>query len=223
LDEYDGFFDQALDGVIPGDKLFFLLDEGRLSAPSKVGVPTACHEMRDRLNKSLMITGHIVEAGNSPFVLHIDKRETLWEVLQGKPFPTCNEALPELDRVRKIWQAVADSKRTMGHDYRFRFVCQLPCVSRIERAINDGSVCDPQMDFGSQPPTASKGFPLFLDALETSGGASWVRVLALGDNDIDSCRVFDVTSVAQYRDAICVSLDKAQSMEEATCWRHLLT
>ena len=29
--------------------------------------------------------GHIVEAGNSPFVLHIDKRETLWEVLQGKP------------------------------------------------------------------------------------------------------------------------------------------
>ena len=73
LDEYDGFFDQALDAVKPGDQLFFLLNDGHLSPPPRTGSTKVCRELRGCLDRAPMITGHIVEAAGSPFVLQVDK------------------------------------------------------------------------------------------------------------------------------------------------------
>jgi|SRR6266850_2794051 len=220
LDEYDGFFDQALDAVKPGDQLFFLLNDGFLSPKSWIGSKKVCRELRDRLDSAPMITGHLVEATGSPFVLRVDKRETFVEVIQRKVVvPTNCEAADEVSRYRKIWEVVRDGKRRMGQRYRFKLVCQLPSVSSVQQALDGGLHCAPQMDFGTQPPTVSNGFPLFLEPVV---GTRCVRVIALGDNDIDSCRVFDLTDLTEYRESIRDALERAELVEEVNFWKFLL-
>jgi hypothetical protein len=219
LDEYDGFFDQALDALEPGDQLFFLLNDGFFSPASRIGSRRACRELRDRLDRAPMITGHLVEATGSPFVLQVDKREPFLEVIQRKVLPTSNEAVGEVARYMKIWEAVRDGKRRMGQEYRFRLVCQLPSVSSVEQALEDGLHCVPQMDFGPQPPNVAYGFPLFLESLV---GTRCVRVIALGDNDIDSCRVLDLTDPEEYRQSIRERHERAELTEEVNCWKFLL-
>jgi hypothetical protein len=175
--------------------------------------------LRDRLDPAPMITGHLVEATGAPFVLQVDKRETFLDVIRRKVLPTSNEAVGEVARYKKIWEAVRGGKRTMGQEYRFRLVCQLPSVSSVERALGGGLHCAPQMDFGLQPTRAANGFPLLLEPLV---GTKCVRVIALGDNDIDSCRVFDLTDLAEYRQSIRDGLASAGLAEEINCWESLL-
>jgi hypothetical protein len=166
-----------------------------------------------------MITGHIVEAAGSPFVLQVDKRETFLEVIQRKTPPASNEAVGEVARYKKIWEAVRDGRRRMGQEYRFRLVCHLPSVLSVEQALDDELDCAPQMDFGPQPPTVANGFPLFLEPLV---GTRCVRVIALGDKDIDSCHVFDLTDLTEYRESIRDGLERAELIEEVNCWKYLL-
>lgn len=219
LDEYDGFFDQALDAEKAGAQLFFLLNDGSLNPASQIGARRGCRELRDRLDRAPMITGHLVETTGSPFVLQVDKRETFAEVIQRKVVPTSNEAADEVARYRKIWEVVRDGKRRMGQRYRFKLVCQLPSVSSVQQAVDGGLRCAPQMDFGTQPPTVTDGFPLFLEPVV---GTRCVRVIALGDNDIDSCRVFDLTDLTEYRESIRDALGRAELVEEVNFWKFLL-
>jgi hypothetical protein len=219
LDEFDGFFDQALDPVKPGDQLFFLLNDGHFRPTLRMGSRKACRELRNGLDTAPVITGHIVEVAGSPFVLHVDKRETFREVIQRKPLPVSNEVVGEVARYREIWEGVRDGKRRMGQAYHFMLICRLPSVSSIEQTLDDGVQCAPPVDFGAQPPTVAEGFPLFLEPLT---GTRYVRVIALGDNDIDSCRIFDVTDLQEYQGSINDRLEKAELTEEVNFWKYLL-
>ena len=75
------------------------------------------------------------------------------------------------------------------------------------------------MDFGMQPPTVTNSFPLFV---ETVVDTECVRVIALGDHDIDSCRIFDVTDLTEYRESIREALERAELIEEVNFWKFLL-
>lgn len=217
LDPYDGFFDQALDGRNPSDVLFFLLNEGQFDAVWEAQSPDECRVLRNRLDDSVMITGHLVEVVPS-FTLHVDQRETFRDVLQRRPAPTTNEALEEVAWHRQIWQSVRAARSRMGQSYRFRFVGHLPRVSSVERALTDGLQCGCQMDFGSRPPSGARRYPLMLEPVDD---AQRVRVIAIGSNDIDSCRIFDVTDVTEYRAAIATALQEAELAEEIACWEYL--
>jgi len=228
LDPYDGFFDQALDAVEPGAELFFLLSDPK-QLP-RTGAKWACREMRDRLDKAPMITGKLVENAGAPFVFEVHKRETFLEVLGRKPLPVSNEAVIEVARHKKLWsiyayakkeskECAADGRRQVGSRYRFKFACGLPSVSSVEEALRSGFHCSPQTDFGSQPPGEARGFALILEPVS---GTSAVRVIALGDNDINSSRVFDLTDVSEYRASIRDMLERVELSEEASCWNFLL-
>jgi hypothetical protein len=219
LDEYDGFFDQALDGSKPGRHLFFLLNDGSFSPASRIGSRKTCRELRDLLDRAPMITGHLVEATGSPWMLRVDKRETFVEVIQRKAVPITSDAADEVARYRNIWESLQEGKRSMGQRYRFKLVCQLPSISSVQQAIDGALRCDPQMDFGAQPPTMTNSFPLFLEAVVDT---ECVRVIALGDNDIDTCRVFDVTDLTEYRESIRDALERAELIEEVNFWKFLL-
>lgn len=237
LDPYDGFFDEALDAVEPGTELFFLLSDPR-QLP-RTGAKRPCREMREQLNRAPMITGRLVENAGGAFVFEVHKRETFQEVVGRKPLPVSNEAITEVARYKKFWEQAAESRRSTGSRYRFRFVCGLPSVASVEEALRSGFHCSPQKDFGSYPPLLhqppssnglwwsgkpygghARAFPLFLERLS---GTSGVRVIALGDNDIDSSRVFDLTDVNEYRASIRGMLDRAELKEEASCWNFLLS
>lgn len=214
LDEYDGFFDQALDSVEPGAKLFFLLSDPKQLRGSK----WASREKREQLDRAPMITGKLVENAGAPFVFEVHKRETFQDVLGRKPPPASNEAVNEVARDKKFWEQTAKGRRTMGSRYRFKFVCGLPSVSRVEEALRSGFHCSAQTDFGSEPPREARGFALFLEPLP---GTSGVRVIALGDNDHYS-RIFDLTDVNEYQASIKRVLETAELSEEANCWNFLL-
>jgi hypothetical protein len=217
LDEYDGFFDQTLDAVEPGAELFLLLSD-RSQLPS-IGSNRASREMRDRLDRTPLITGKLVENAGARFVFEVHKRETFLEVVRRKPLPVSNEAVTEVARYKKFWEHTADHRRTMGSDYRFKFVCGLPSVSSVEQALHSGFHYTPQTDFGPESPRVANRFALFL---EPGVGTSGVRVIALGDNDINSSRVFDLTDVSEYRACIRGALAGAELREEANCWNYLL-
>lgn len=217
LDEYDGFFDQALDTIQPGAELFFLLSDPKQL--HSTGSKRSCPEMRPYLDHAPMITGRLLENAAGHFVFEVHKRETFSEVVRRKPLSVHNEAVSEVARHKKIWECAAESRRKMGSHYRFKLVCGLPSLSSVELALHTGFHCSPQMDFSSEPPAEAPNGTLFLEPL---AGTSVVRVIALGDNDINSSRVFDLTDVNEYREAIRGMLNRASFKEEANCWNSLL-
>jgi hypothetical protein len=142
--------------------------------------------------------------------------------VEKRPLPISNEAVSEVARYKNFWEQ-AEGRRGTGSRYRFRFVCGLPSVSSVEEALRSGFHCSPQTNFGDpvprvtstgefteEPPGQARAYPLFLERLS---GASGVRVIALGENDIDSCRVFDLTDVNEYRASIRGMLDRAELEE----------
>ena len=220
LDPYDGFFDQALDAVEPGTELFFLLTDPR-QLP-QAGAKRTCREMREmreQLDRAPMITGKLVENAAGSFVFEAHKRETFLEVVGRKPLPVSNEALTEITRYKKFWEQAAEGRRGMGSRYRFKLVCGLPNVSSVEETLRSGFHCCSPTDFGLQPPREAPDFALYLEPVS---GTSAVRVIVLGDNDIDSSRVFDLTDVSEYRASIGGMLERAELSEEASCWNFLL-
>jgi len=240
LDPYDGFSDQALDAVEPGTELFFLLSDPRKLPRIEAKRPCGeLREMREQLDRAPMISGKLVENAGGAFVFEVHKRETFQDVVGRKPLSVTNEALSEVARYKKFWEQAAESRRSTGFRYSFRFVCGLPSVSSVEEALRNGFHCSVQKDFGSyrppllQPPSSTEpwwsakhsegpicAFPLFLERLS---GTSGVRVIALGDNDIDSSRVFDSTNVNEYQASIRGMLETAELKEEASCWSFLLS
>ena len=219
LDPYDGFCDQALDNASPGDKLLFLLNEGQFSSVAERNAADSCHAFHESLNNSAVITGRIVETSSS-VVLQVERREPFLEMVQRKPLATTNEVLAEVEWYTTIWDSIRAARGARGDAYRFYLEGHLPRVSSAERALADRAHCEPRMNFGSRIlTTARMGLPLLLEPRGEIGG---VRVVAIGGNDIDSCRVFDVTNVAEYRTAIATALQNAVLAEEINFWEYLL-
>jgi hypothetical protein len=224
LDPYDGFFDQNLDSVKVGDFLFFLLDSCKLEMPrQKAPEQGQCREIREGLDPMPMISGRIVEFANGQHTFEVDTRETFRDVLRRKPAGNVNEAVSEIEEYRTIWTSALRGREQFGQSYRFQLVVRLPRVSDVERALDDEFRCVPQMNFGEAPPRSEtfwqRGYPLFIERIAAT---SSVRVIALGSNDIDSCRIFDLTDLKDYRNSIQTALEQATSIEETNCWRHLL-
>ncbi len=219
LDPYDGFFDQALDKASPGDELLFLLNEGQFRAVTERMTTDSCHAFRDALKASVAISGQIIET--QPSVLfQVERREPFLEVIQRKPLTTTNEVIAEVARYTTIWDSIRAARGARGGAHRFHLEGHLPRVSSAERAVAAGAHCEPRMNFGSLSPTPARtGLPLLLIPRSEFGG---VRVVAIGGNDINSCRVFDVTDVAGYRTAIATALQNAVLAEETNFWAYLL-
>lgn len=216
LDEFDGFYDQALATTKSGDRLVVLVNDGQLTPKT-----TTCRELRGVLDQTPIVTGHIdrdcVWPGDHPLLFHIDDRMSFREMVQRKPAPMENECIAEVGRIGRIWESVRQVKET-NPDYTFGFVCRLPTVASIRRSHEHGMLCVPQLDFGLRRPSP-RGFPLLV---EPSFDGQCVRVIVLGSNDVDSCRVFDVTDVDQYCDELRRVRRAATLPEEISCWDHLL-
>lgn len=219
LDPYDGFFDQALDNASPGDELLFLLNEGQFRAVTERKTTDSCQAFHDALKASVAISGRILETQPS-VVFQVERREPLFEVIQRKPLATTNEAIPEVAWYTTIWDSIRAARGARGGVYQFRLEGHLPRVPSAERTVAVGAHCEPRMNFGSRTPTpAKRALPLLLLPHGESGG---VRVVAIGGNDVGSCRVFDVTSIAEYRASIVTALRKAVLPEEVNFWQYLL-
>jgi hypothetical protein len=173
--------------------------------------------LRERLNAAPMITGHFVEA-DSPFAFHVDQRETFLDVVARKTVSAHNEVMDLVARYQQTWERIRSVRDRRGQSYRFRFVCHLPTISSVEQAMENGLLCIPQVNFGSRPPVSeTRAFPLIVE----TGSQTGVRVIALGDNYPDSCRVFDLTDLAEYRESIQEARGRAVLVEEINFWEHL--
>lgn len=210
LDGIDGFFDQSFETAEPGDGLSFLVSGVALRATLQAPRPDAAG-LRARLAAAPLVTGTIVETDRSTFARwRVDRREPFGEVVRRKPLPDENESLGEVSRYAGIWGAIRDAFERLGDRYRYALGCQLPRLADVRRSLERGVVV-------ARPDARST---LLLEALPPGGGA--VRVVALGANDINSSRVYDLTHLDQYEAAVRLLAEGALLDPERQFWESLL-
>ncbi|MCB1042921.1 MAG: hypothetical protein KDC35_08275 [Acidobacteria bacterium] len=212
LDPYEGFYDQSLEHLNTGDSLIILVTDDLLNPNAE------CHHLRYRLLDTPIVSGSIqcLEVRDN-YLFHIADRKTFEEWLKEKPTPTENEIINEVLSLVEIWDRVRHQNERFAH-YRFTIVVGLPTISSLHESREKGVTCVSQFDFGMKHPR-QKGFPLLL---EPSSDGRYIRITVIGSNTVDSCRVFDVTDIDEYRNMLIGLRDRALTPEERNCWEHLL-
>lgn len=218
LDGYDGFFDQSFEHSSVGDQLFFMLWDGEeltdlLKRLRQKVTLRDSRDARDRLHQARIISGTIIETDSSSFArIRVENSELFGSVYARKP-NVDNESIEEVERVAKIWSSIRSATEQMGDSYRYRLPCQLPSISAVLSSIRSGFVCSCDHYY-------MENF-LFLEPLTNDTDKS-VRVVVLGSHDIDSSRIFDITSLEDYESSIQSYLDEARLEKEIAFWSYLL-
>jgi hypothetical protein len=209
LDGIDGFFDQSFEMSKAGDELFFLVTDDGLGSEMKVAARNP-RRFRDRLDLAPVITGTILDTNRCTYArCRVDRREIFGALYGRKVMPTTNEVLDEIGRYEGIWAGVQSAIERMGSAYRYTLSCQLPPISAVRDCLRLGLV-------GVERDRESI---LLVEPLPSS---QVVRVIALGDNDIGSSRIFDITDLEEYQATVQRRRDAAVLPDEAKFWTALL-
>lgn len=209
LDGIDGFFDQSFEMSNEGDELFFLVTDGGLGSEMKVAAGDP-RRFRDRLDLAPVITGTILETNRCTYArCRVDRRELFGAVYGRKAMAINNEVLDEVGRYDVIWARVRTAIERMGSAYRYTLSCQLPPISALKGSLRQGIV-------GLQP---DRQTILLVEPLQST---PVVRVIALGDNDIGSSRIFDITDTEEYQATVQRRLDAAVLPDEVKFWTAIL-
>lgn len=209
LDGIDGFFDQSFEMSKEGDELFFLVTDDGLGSEMNVAARNP-RRFRNRLDLAPVITGTILDTDRCTYArCRVDRRELFGAVYDRKVMPTTNEVLDEVGRYEVIWAGVRTAIERMGSAYRYALSCQLPPLSAVRDCLHHGLI-------GLQP---DRKTILLVEPLQST---PVVRVIALGDNDIGSSRIFDITDTEEYQATVQRCRDAAVLPDEAKFWNALL-
>lgn len=213
VDPYDGFFDQALEGLSVGATVRVFLDDGRLGSPESNDGPGSA-SFRVRLGAMPFVVCHYL--GKERF--RVVERATVDDALRAF-FAVAADGLGErIEARRRAVDGVPDQRASIGAD-------DLPTLATVERALAAGCAFEtPIVVAGGRRSTASAGAsatgPIVVERSAEVGQPS-LDVIVIGSNDIDGCRVYRIGSAAAYERGLRAAL-AASGPETAALWAHLL-
>ncbi len=213
VDPYDGFFDQALEGLSVGETVRVVLDDGRLGSPETNDGPGG-RSFRDRLGAMPFVICHYL--GRERF--RIVERTTVDDALRAFFAVPADGHGERIEARRRAVDGWRDERATIGaHD--------LPTLATVERALAAGWAYEtPIWVAGGRrsttPVVPSSTGPIVVERSAELGEPS-LDVIVVGSNDIDSCRAYRIGSAAAYERGLRAAL-AASSPQTAALWAHLL-
>lgn len=213
LDPYDGFYDQNLDGCNKDDELIILVNNWELR-DNRSSVTL----FRNALEKMSIVEGVLTE-NKYPYRFKVKSKELFFKYIESHKKSIEDQAMLAVQRERKAWDNIYEFKKNHGEGRGYRFYCNLPSVSELDRAKAERELLVEIRDFsvGVKPPYL-KPYPLFL---QFSQKDETVQVIQIGSNDINSSLVFYISDIEHYKEVISSFKREAKSNEELRYWTYL--